>query len=115
LLKTLKLQTYHTGFALPRLSGWKKGMQASVLRTFLISIGLPSVRFHTLRACFATILLSKGQKPAALMKVCGWKDLKTMERYIRMAGIEEKGVTDPLEIMPRAQDGVVLEGTFLKD
>jgi integrase len=115
LLRSLKLQTYQSGFVLPRLSGWKKGMQASVLRTFLISIGLPSVRFHTLRACFATILLSQGQKPAALMKICGWKNLKTMERYIRMAGIDEKGVTDSLEIMPKAQIGEVLEGTFRKD
>lgn len=112
LLTGLKLQTYHTGFVLPRLSGWRKGMQASVLRTFLLSIGLPSVRFHTLRACFATILLSQGQKPAALMKVCGWSNLKTMERYIRMAGIDEKGVTDSLQIMPQVKTGEILEGSF---
>jgi hypothetical protein len=25
------------------------------------------------------------------MKICGWKDLKTMQRYIRLAGIDEAG------------------------
>lgn len=34
------------------------------------------------------------------MKVCGWKDLKTMERYIRLVGIDEKGVTDKLQFLP---------------
>lgn len=112
LLKELKLQTYKSGYVLPRLSGWKKGDQARILRTFLISIGLPSVRFHTLRACFATMLLSQGQKPAHIMKVCGWTNLKTMERYIRMAGIDESGVTDNLEIMPKENIGRLIEGVF---
>ena len=34
------------------------------------------------------------------MKICGWRDLKTMQRYIRLAGIEEHGATQVLKIMP---------------
>jgi hypothetical protein len=34
------------------------------------------------------------------MKVCGWKDLKTMQRHIRLAGIEIEGATESLKILP---------------
>jgi hypothetical protein len=55
------------------------------------------------------------------MKVCGWKDLKTMQRYIRMAGIDEQGATNSLMLLgdeeesprkpatPAAQKSVDLE------
>ena len=87
-------------FILPRLKGWKKGRQAEVLRSFLSGIGLPSVKFHTLRACFATLLLQQSIAPVIVMKVCGWRDLKTMERYIRLSGLDESGVTDSLRLLP---------------
>ena len=35
-----------------------------------------------------------------VMKICGWRDLKTMARYVRLAGIDEKGVTDNLHFVP---------------
>ena len=87
-------------FLFERLQGWNKGYQAKILRTFLTGIRLPSVKFHTLRACFATQLLQQGKAPAVVMKVCGWRDLKTMERYVRLAGIDEKGATDGLDLLP---------------
>jgi hypothetical protein len=31
------------------------------------------------------------------MKICGWKELETMQRYIRLAGVEVEGVTDSLK------------------
>ncbi|MBK9039138.1 MAG: hypothetical protein IPL83_08250 [Bdellovibrionales bacterium] len=34
------------------------------------------------------------------MKICGWKDLKTMQRYIRLAGIDEAGATEALRFIP---------------
>jgi hypothetical protein len=37
------------------------------------------------------------------MKIAGWKDLKTMQRYIRLAGIEVKGATDGLKLLPEAE------------
>jgi integrase len=34
------------------------------------------------------------------MKICGWKDLKTMQRYIRLAGVDEGGATETLRFIP---------------
>jgi hypothetical protein len=50
--------------------------------------------------------------PKKIMKVCGWSNLKTMERYIRMAGIDESGLTDHLQIMPKENIGRLIEGVF---
>jgi len=85
---------------LPQNSIWKKGKQAEVLRAFSIANGLPSVRFHTLRACFATQLIAGGVPATVVMKIGGWKDIKTMQRYIRMAGIDEAGATEALSFIP---------------
>ncbi|MBI2712600.1 MAG: site-specific integrase [Bdellovibrio sp.] len=100
----LKKKTGHTEFVFPRSWEWNKGYQASVLRTFCADLGLKSVKFHTLRACFATLLIQSGVSPTRVMKICGWQDLKTMQRYIRMAGIDEQGATEGLNLLPvRAQ------------
>jgi integrase len=112
LITKLRLQTYHTGFVLPRFRDWERGYQAKILRSFLVSIDLPSVRFHALRACFSTMLIAQGNKPIQIMKICGWKELKTMERYIRLGGIDEMGATDSLRITPKHQSGAILNGTF---
>ncbi len=85
---------------LPRHWKWEQGTQAQELRKFCIGIGIRSVRFHALRACFATQLLAHDIAPATVMKICGWQDLKTMQRYIRMAGIDEKGATQVLKFFP---------------
>jgi integrase len=93
----------HGSFLLPRFSEWKEGEQAKVLRMFCTEIGIPSVRFHTLRACFATHLISKGVPSSTVMKICGWRELKTAERYIRLAGIDERGATEGLGFVPSEQ------------
>ncbi|MGZ3789428.1 MAG: tyrosine-type recombinase/integrase [Bacteriovorax sp.] len=98
LLITLKQN--NTDYVLPRYQAWTRGEQAKDLRAFLKGMGLPSIKFHALRACFATQLLAKGTPPAIVMKICGWRDLKTMEFYIRVAGVDEKGATDCLSILP---------------
>jgi integrase len=87
-------------YVLPRLKEWVRGHQAKSLKTFCMGIGLTPIKFHTLRACFATQLIRNGVAPASVMKICGWKDLETMARYIRLAGIEEKGATASLQILP---------------
>ncbi|RYZ68252.1 MAG: site-specific integrase [Proteobacteria bacterium] len=96
----LKLRKSNPGVknVLPQFNVWKKGEQARVIRAFCKGMGLPSIRFHTLRACFATQLLANNIAPARVMKICGWKDLKTMERYVRLAGIDERGATDTLKL-----------------
>lgn len=88
---------------LPRLPRWDQGEQARILREFCAGIGLPSIKFHTLRACFATQLIRNGVPPIQIQKICGWRDLETMQRYIRLAGIEVKGATDSLQVLPAIQ------------
>jgi integrase len=95
-LKELRLLSGSSEYVLPRLPAWKKGFQAKVLRTFLVGLGLPQIRFHDLRATWATILLSKGIAPAQVMAMGGWADMKTMMIYMRKAGIDVQGATDCL-------------------
>jgi integrase len=71
-----------------RCNDWQRGLQAKVLRSFCFIHGLPSIKFHTLRACFATQMLRLGVEPATVMKICGWKELKTMQHYVRLAGCD---------------------------
>ena len=37
-----------------------------------------------------------------IQKICGWKDLKTMQQYIRMSGVEVEGATEGLKMLPTA-------------
>lgn len=85
-------------FLFPRITKWDKGQQAAELRMFLAGLGLPRIRFHDLRATWATIMLNKGIEPIKVMAMGGWADLKTMQRYIRKAGTEIKGITDNLDL-----------------
>ena len=59
---------------------------------------LPAIRFHDLRASWATAMLGQGIEPAKVMHMGGWKDLKTMMIYMRKAGISIKGITDTLDL-----------------
>lgn len=63
-------------------------------------MGSPQLKFHTLRACFATQLLADGVEMTKVMKIGGWKDIKTMQIYLRLAGIDEQGATDGLRFLP---------------
>lgn len=83
---------------LPRIDKWDKGEQARELRLFLMGLGLPRIRFHDLRATWATIMLSKGVEPIKVMVMGGWKDLKTMQFYIRKAGVNICGIYDELKL-----------------
>jgi integrase len=94
-------------FILPRLPMWRKGQQAKILKIFCRSITLPEIKFHTLRACFATQLIGSGVEPIKVMKICGWKDLKTMSYYLRLSGIDEKGATDGLNFLPNLNGNIL--------
>lgn len=97
LLLDLKQQSSGIEFVLPRIRQWDKGEQAHILRLFLKSIGLPEIRFHDLRASWATLLLSKGVAPSKVMSMGGWKDMDTMMIYMRKAGIDIKDATACLD------------------
>jgi integrase len=90
--------------AFPKLANWRGGNQASVLRLFCESRGLKSIKFHTLRACFATQLLGLGVKEEEVRKIGGWKDVDTIRIYVRTAGILESGVTQGLKFMKQKKE-----------
>jgi integrase len=76
---------------------WRGGNQAGILRLFCEANGLVSIKFHTIRACFATQLLGLGVPEDKVMKIGGWKDVDTMRIYVRTAGILEQGATEGLK------------------
>jgi integrase len=104
-LNELKLKSAGNTFVLPRLTKWDKGEQARELRMFLKSIGMQEIRFHDLRATWATMLLAKGVAPSQVMAMGGWKDMDTMMIYMRKAGINIKDSTKVL-------DGLETHGVF---
>ncbi len=85
------------GYILPRPGLWQNGSQAQKLRLFCTEIGITPICFHTLRACFATELLKRGVDIPSVMRVGGWKSIKTMMHYVRLSGVQDKGITDPLD------------------
>ncbi|HEX7676195.1 MAG TPA: site-specific integrase [Bdellovibrio sp.] len=110
ILKELKIKNDDSVFTLPRIDDWDAGRQAEIVRTFLLGINLPRVRFHDLRASWATACLSRGIEPVKVMSAGGWKDIKTMMIYIRKAGISIRGMTDSLNFHDATQSsGKVLK------
>ena len=86
-------------FVLPRLKYWSTSGQSMILKKFLLDNGFNVIRFHDLRASWATLMLSKGVEPIKIMAMGGWKDLKTMQIYIRKSGIYINGITDSINIL----------------
>lgn len=97
LLRDLKLKSAGNIFVLPRMRRWDKGEQSRELGVFLKLIGLPVIRFHDLRATWATWLLSKNVPPGKVMTMGGWKQMDTMMIYMRKAAIDIKGATSVLD------------------
>lgn len=92
-------------YVLPRIKSWANGDGGMIIREFLKEIGIDKpVVFHTLRACFATHLLALGAETAKIMKIGGWRDFKSFQIYVRLAGIEVSGVTDALHLIPRVSE-----------
>lgn len=112
ILNELKSTTGGGEYVLPRMWQWDQGQQAEVLRKFCIQIGLPSVRFHSLRASFATALLTNGVAPVRVMKICGWADIKTMAHYVRLAGVEVAGATDSLRFLTPEETVATVSSIF---
>lgn len=64
LIAELKRERRNESHVLPQFPDWKNGQGGKILRMFLERIGITKeVVFHTLRACFATHLLSTGVEP----------------------------------------------------
>ncbi len=109
ILKELKLKNADSNFVLPRIASWEKCDQARDLRFFLVGIGLPQIRFHDLRATWCTLMLQNGIESIKVMKMGGWKNMATMERYIRQAGVDIKGITNSLGLHDHVPSGKLLQ------
>lgn len=97
----LRRERGHESTVLPMFPEWKNGEAGKVLRLFLERIGIQKeVVFHTLRACFATHLLSTGVEPLKVMRMGGWSDLKTFQIYLRLSGVDVKGIAENLDVLP---------------
>lgn len=95
-IEELMAENPESEFLFPRMKEWERSEQALVLRRFCTEIGITSVRFHTLRACFATHLLAMGVDQATIMAIGGWSNLKTFKIYVRLSGITERSKTEGL-------------------
>ncbi len=101
LIMELKNERRNEIHVLPQFPDWKHGIAGKILRMFLERIGInKEVVFHTLRACFATHLLSTGVEPLKVMRMGGWSDLKTFQIYLRMSGVDVRGVAEGLDVLP---------------
>ena len=106
LLRSLRHERRNETHILPTFSEWKNGQAGVILRLFLERIGINKpVVFHTLRACFATHLLSTGVEPLRVMRMGGWSDLKTFQIYLRLSGVDVKGVAEALDVLPASNVG----------
>ena len=99
----------------PRITTWDRGEQAKVIKEFCQTYGLKEVTFHTLRACFATQMFESGVDITSVMKIGGWKDVKTVMIYVRLAGVDEVGKTEGLAFgnLPPAQEQVASMGNVV--
>jgi len=77
----------------------KKGDQSRVIRQFCEGIGITSIRHHDLRATFITQLFAAGASIAEVQAIVGHVDLKTTQRYLRLAGVDVAGVTNRLDFV----------------
>ena len=77
----------------------KKGDQSRVIRQFCQGIGITSIRHHDLRATFITQLFAAGASIAEVQSIVGHVDLKTTQRYLRLAGVDVAGVTNKLDFV----------------
>jgi integrase len=96
LIKELMVGPKHEPL-LPRPFEWSKGDQARITRNFCTGIGITSVKFHDLRATFITQLFASGASIAEVQAIVGHVDLKTTQRYLRLAGVDVAGVTNKLD------------------
>ncbi len=54
-------------------------------------------------------MLSVGIAPTKVMAMGGWKDLKTMQFYIRKAGVDTSGISDKLSLHNPTSENIVLK------
>ena len=84
------------GYVLPRNWAFDAGVQSKTVGAYCRESGVPVIRFHDLRAIYASTLLKGGVSLIHVMQVCGWSQLSTAQRYLRLSGKEVVGLTDTI-------------------
>lgn len=84
-------------YILPRISGWKSGYAAKVLRKIQSELGINETNFHSIRATFITQLLLANIPPIKVMLLAGHAQFSTTQIYVRAVAKELKGATDVLD------------------
>jgi integrase len=97
-IKELMLQGPNKEPLLPRPYQWKKGDQSRVLRDFCQSICITSIKFHSLRSCFAVQMLLSGSSLITVQSLLGHSSVQSMIPYILISGVDIANATDALQI-----------------
>jgi integrase len=79
---------------LPRLTEWRHGEQARILRNFCKVIKIPEVKFHDLRATFITNAMDNGASLPKVMHMAGHSRIETTNKYLRLSGVGLDGASD---------------------
>ena len=86
--------TKNSPYVLPRHPLFDHGNQSNALFAVCCKLGIPAIRWHDLRALYASRLLLSGVSMVGVMQICGWTQLSTAQRYLRLSGKDVVGLTD---------------------
>jgi integrase len=94
-LRTLKAtRSNDHNFVMYRHQDFDAGRQSQALKALCREAGVPEMRWHDLRALYASRLLLQGISLAHVMLICGWTQLSTVQRYLRLSGQGVSGLVD---------------------
>ncbi|MBT4091154.1 MAG: tyrosine-type recombinase/integrase [Deltaproteobacteria bacterium] len=68
------------------------------MRDFCQSIGITSIKFHSLRACFAVQMLLSGSSLITVQSLLGHASVQSMIPYILVSGVDISNATDTIQI-----------------
>ena len=95
------------GFLLQKPQGLLHGKQSGILRQFCKKIGITEITYHSLRHTFCTHALANGASTAQVMSVSGHKNLRSLNIYLSLSGVPNKGVCDLLNIKLPSKSKVI--------
>jgi len=86
------------GYLLPHPAAFTNGKQANVLKKLCRKIGITEVKFHSFRHYFCTHALANGGGSPGVMSVSGHQHLRSLNTYIHLSSISNRGVCDLIDL-----------------